>query len=181
MNKKNCDTCGNFIRRGIWCYDNCYNSSKWIPKSEKDNKLKGEYTMNKNSTKECEHMFVTVGGKCIKCDMTLAESLAEENTQLISDIPEKDMSTISKIDHLFDNFSEFLKEKNRRYGNSALEPIKIFSQLDVDNSIYQRLDDKLSRIKNSTELKKNDCSDLFGYIALLMISKNWLDFDDLLD
>jgi hypothetical protein len=93
----------------------------------------------------------------------------------------KEITTLDKIDILFDNFSEFLKEKNRRYGDSALAPMQIFSKFDSSDSICQRLDDKLSRIKNGNELQKNDVSDIMGYIALLMISKDWLSFDEFID
>lgn len=89
--------------------------------------------------------------------------------------------TQQKIEELFDNFKDFLKEKNRRYGNSAMQPTQIFSRTPADQQILNRLDDKLSRIKNSAELKKNDVSDVFGYIALLMIKNNWTTFDELLD
>jgi len=92
-----------------------------------------------------------------------------------------ELNTQEKIELLFDNFKEFLKEKNKRYGNSALNPIQIFSKKDANNQICNRLDDKLSRIKNSNTLRKNDVSDVFGYITLLMIQNNWTDFKDLLD
>jgi len=82
---------------------------------------------------------------------------------------------------LFDNFKAFLLEKNKRYGDSALNPIQVFSNESAEEQIRARLDDKLRRIKNSDELRKNDVSDVFGYIALLMISRKWLEFDDLLD
>lgn len=90
-------------------------------------------------------------------------------------------NTQIQIDELFKNFKEFLKEKNRRYGDSALSPMNIFSKEGADNQIYNRLDDKLSRIKIAKELKKNDCADVFGYLALLMIQKGWMKFDELLD
>lgn len=90
-------------------------------------------------------------------------------------------NTQEKIGMLFDNFKEFLKEKNRRYGDSALNPIKIFTKIEPENSICVRLDDKLSRIANSTELRKNDLSDIVGYLSLLLIEKNWVEFEDLLD
>lgn len=90
-------------------------------------------------------------------------------------------NTQQKIDRLFFNFSEFLKEKNRRYGDSAISPLQIFSKVDASNQICNRLDDKLNRIKNSSELKKNDIADLFGYTALLMIQNNWLTFKEMLD
>ena len=79
--------------------------------------------------------------------------------------------TQQQIDILFDNFKEFLKEKNRRYGDSAISPVQIFSKSSAGSQICNRLDDKINRIKNSSELKKNDVSDLFGYTALLMIEK----------
>lgn len=92
-----------------------------------------------------------------------------------------DFTTSEKIDMLFDNFKAFLKEKNKRYGDSAINPIQIFSKESAKNQVCNRLDDKLARIKRATELKKNDVSDVFGYVALLMIQRNWLNFEELLD
>ena len=85
------------------------------------------------------------------------------------------------ITKLCSNFKIFLSEKNRKYGDSALNPKKIFSKVDAEDQICNRLDDKLGRIEKSTELKKNDICDSFGYHALLMIKKGWLEFDDLLE
>ena len=82
---------------------------------------------------------------------------------------------------LFDNFKEFLLEKNKRYGDSHASPVNIFSKHSAEAQILARLDDKLSRIKNSDELRRNDVADLFGYTALLLIQKNWLEFSDLID
>lgn len=90
-------------------------------------------------------------------------------------------STKEKIEILFNNFSEFLKEKNKRYGDSVLKPLNVFSKDNSSSQICNRIDDKLGRIKNSNELKKNDVSDMFGYIALLLIENDWLEFNDLLD
>ncbi len=91
------------------------------------------------------------------------------------------MNTQEKIDYVCNNFALFLKEKNKRYGDSAISPIKIFSKSDSGSQICNRIDDKLGRVKNSIELKKNDCADILGYMILLMIEKDWLDFNDLLD
>jgi len=82
---------------------------------------------------------------------------------------------------LFDNFKEFLLEKNKRYGDSASNPVNVFSKESTQNQICNRIDDKLSRIRNSKDLRKNDVSDVFGYVALLMISKGWLEFEDILE
>jgi len=98
------------------------------------------------------------------------------------DIKEGKMtSTEQHIITLFSNFSKFLIEKNKRYGDSALYPKQIFSNMPADSQICNRIDDKLGRIEQSSELKKNDVSDVFGYVALLMIQRGWIEFDDLLD
>ena len=90
-------------------------------------------------------------------------------------------NTQNDIILLFDNFKDFLLEKNKRYGDSSQNPIQVFSKESAEGQIRARLDDKLRRIKNSDELRKNDVSDVFGYVALLLISKGWLEFEDLID
>jgi len=87
---------------------------------------------------------------------------------------------LNQVHTVLDSIQQVLIEKNKRYGNSALEPLKIFSKKDASQAILQRLDDKLSRIKNSEELRKNDIFDLMGYLVLLSISEKW-DFFDLID
>lgn len=87
----------------------------------------------------------------------------------------------TKIARLFNNFREFLIEKNIRCGDSALKPNQIFCKESGSKQIMSRLDNKLSRIANSEELKKNDLSDVFGYVALLLIANGWLTFYEFLD
>jgi len=77
--------------------------------------------------------------------------------------------------------ARFLKEKNKRYGNSALSPVGIWSRLDSEAGLLVRMDDKLSRIRNSPEWRKNDVVDHIGYEILLCIKRGWLDFGDLID
>ena len=89
--------------------------------------------------------------------------------------------TQEKIKQLFINFSAFLCEKNRRYGNSAIEPLQIFSKASAKDQLGNRLDDKLGRVKYAKELAKNDVADVLGYAALTLIQNDWLEFDDLLD
>ncbi len=82
---------------------------------------------------------------------------------------------------------EFLIEKNKRYGDSALHPLEIFKKVIESEddfaikAILVRLQDKLKRIQNADRLKKNDVADLIGYFILLCVKKDWLDFTDLLD
>jgi len=88
---------------------------------------------------------------------------------------------INPISITCENLKAFLLEKNRRYGNSALKPLKVFSKIEPDNSICIRIDDKLSRIQNSKELRKNDIADLTGYLILLCTQKGWTNYEDLID
>lgn len=99
----------------------------------------------------------------------------EEKTTVQQDI----CSTLS-------NMSNLLVEKNKRYGNSALSPLNIFAHHMAEddtasNSILVRLDDKLSRIRNANELRKNDVADIMGYLTLLCVNKGWTDFKELID
>jgi len=90
-------------------------------------------------------------------------------------------NTQTDIILLLDNLKEFLLEKNKRYGDSALSPVQIFSDVSAEDQIKNRLDDKLSRIKHSDELRKNDVVDAMGYLVLLMVQNNWTEFDELID
>ncbi len=91
------------------------------------------------------------------------------------------MTTQEKIVTVYDGLKELSLYKNHMYGDSAIHPIGIFCKEPSDIQIRSRLDDKLSRVKNSPELRKNDVSDLIGYLMLLCISKDWTDFTDLMD
>lgn len=66
---------------------------------------------------------------------------------------------------------DLLISKNQKYGNSALEPLGVFSKLTPEQALFVRLDDKLKRIKNGS-LEKDDedvINDLIGYLVLLKI------------
>jgi hypothetical protein len=66
---------------------------------------------------------------------------------------------------------ELLITKNIKYGNSALEPLGVFSKLSAKEGLLVRIDDKLKRIKNGS-LEKDDedvINDLIGYLVLLKI------------
>jgi hypothetical protein len=87
----------------------------------------------------------------------------------------------AEIDALCKELAFFLKIKNARYGNSALEPVQVFSNATPDEQINNRMDDKLKRIKNSDEHRMNDFVDLAGYIILKCLNNGWTDFSELLD
>ena len=76
-------------------------------------------------------------------------------------------------------FSDLLNAKNQAYGNSALEPINIFSKASSSDVILQQIDHKLSRLKNSDTPNKNDVIDLMGYLTLYCLDQSWLYLQDL--
>jgi hypothetical protein len=86
--------------------------------------------------------------------------------------------TKNVFDKTLSNLADLLKYKNEKYGNSALEPLEIFGN---KCKVGTRLDDKLARIKNSKELKKNDVADLIGYLVLTCVENSWDSFEEFKD
>jgi hypothetical protein len=70
------------------------------------------------------------------------------------------------------SIAQMLIEKNIAYGDSALDPVRIFSKADPAEQLRVRIDDKLSRLMKGTEyVGDNDIDDLIGYLVLLKIAK----------
>lgn len=81
------------------------------------------------------------------------------------------MNFKEEVSSILDNIRDMLVSKNEKYGNSALEPIGVFSKLSPQEGLLIRIDDKLKRIKNGS-LEKDDedvVNDLIGYLVLLKI------------
>lgn len=84
------------------------------------------------------------------------------------------MSFKEEVSSILDEIRDMLVSKNTKYGNSALEPIGVFSKLSPKEGLLIRIDDKLKRIKNGS-LDKDDedvVNDLIGYLVLLKIHAN---------
>jgi len=72
--------------------------------------------------------------------------------------------------------ADMLIAKNKSYGNSALDPIRIFSKSDNIEQLKVRIDDKLSRFHHGNKYPgDNDIDDLIGYLVLLKVAirNNW--------
>ena len=79
-----------------------------------------------------------------------------------------------QVSNVLIEIKDLLIAKNQKYGNSALEPLGVFSKLDSKEGLLVRIDDKLKRIKNGS-LEKDDedvVNDLIGYLILLKISNS---------
>lgn len=83
------------------------------------------------------------------------------------------LDTQLEISQVCDGIKELLLEKNRRYGDAALNPSRIFSQASPVEQILVRIDDKLNRIQKGAGLLASDedvIQDLIGYLVLLKIA-----------
>ena len=77
-----------------------------------------------------------------------------------------------KLDIEVKIITDLLKEKNKAYGNTALNPTNIFSKLNATEAICARIDDKLARIGNKgiNDETEDTVDDLIGYLLLLKMS-----------
>lgn len=83
----------------------------------------------------------------------------------------KDTTVAGRIAAACDSIRDMLLEKNRKYGNSALDPVRVFSKADTVEQIRVRMDDKLSRIRNRQDDEDEDVyRDLAGYLILLLVA-----------
>jgi hypothetical protein len=92
------------------------------------------------------------------------------------------MEFSTQVSEVLIEIKDLLISKNLKYGNSALEPLGVFSQLSAKDGLLVRIDDKLKRIKNGS-LEKDDedvVNDLIGYLVLLkIIEKEQSKYDEL--
>ena len=82
------------------------------------------------------------------------------------------ITTQDKIADVLDGMKDLLLYKNEKYGDSAINPKKVFYKGDSTNSILIRLDDKIGRVMSNPEEtpRINDTVDIIGYCTLLLIS-----------
>ena len=80
--------------------------------------------------------------------------------------------TQEEISAVCNDIKELLLYKNQQYGDSALNPSRIFSKASAVEQILVRIDDKLNRIQKGAGLIGEDedvIQDLIGYLVLLKI------------
>jgi hypothetical protein len=82
------------------------------------------------------------------------------------------MNTVNDINRTCNEIKDMLIEKNLAYGDSALDPVRVFSKANSYEQLLVRIDDKLSRFARGKKYPgDNDINDLIGYLILLKISK----------
>lgn len=80
------------------------------------------------------------------------------------------MTFKEKVEKIANDVCSMLVAKNESYGNSALDPVRIFSKADSVEQIKVRIDDKLSRLQRGNNLGEDTINDLIGYLFLLKIA-----------
>ena len=93
--------------------------------------------------------------------------------ELVTDKAKQGESSFDqKVRTLLDDMATLLVEKNTAYGNSALDPVRIFSKADTLEQLYVRLDDKINRVKQGHEFPGDDTiRDIIGYCTLILIAR----------
>lgn len=117
--------------------------------------------------------FEKEGGVCGFGGVTSCSRL---DKVFVEDVPTE--SNENFFSEVTQSLAKMLEIKNSRYGESALTPLDIFAK---HHSYGSRLDEKLARVKNSDELRKNDVADLLGGLILICKDKGWNNFDDQID
>lgn len=67
--------------------------------------------------------------------------------------------------------ADMLISKNRAYGNSVLDPVRVFSKAGAKEQILVRLDDKLSRLSRGSAAGEDVVTDINGYLILLRVAE----------
>lgn len=87
--------------------------------------------------------------------------------------------TQARIAATCDRTKAMLLEKNRKYGDSALHPKRIFSKASPIEQIKVRIDDKLSRTESAQLDEDEDVvDDLIGYLVLLKVAREVASLSD---
>ena len=83
---------------------------------------------------------------------------------------ENDLTNFDKgIIKVLNDTKTMLMAKNRKYGNSATNPVRAFSKADPEEQIKVRIDDKISRLIRSKSKDEDEdvVKDLIGYLVIL--------------
>lgn len=101
----------------------------------------------------------------------------EDNMNTLKEDNDCLTATQAQISNRCREICRMLINKNRAYGDSALQPIGVMTNSNALDLIATRIDDKLSRIKNqgglvgamSGEDTEDSVMDLIGYLILALV------------
>lgn len=105
--------------------------------------------------------------------MTTLEEFASNMSKVFQPMTEDRAGRFRhKVASVLQEIQDLLMAKNEAYGNSALDPVNIFSKSTAVEQIKIRIDDKLSRLYHGKEYgDENTITDLMGYLTILKIAE----------
>jgi hypothetical protein len=96
--------------------------------------------------------------------------VSPEGSAVVVEAPASDFAT--KVRAELARVEAVLLEKNAAYGNSALDPVRVFSRASTEEQLLVRIDDKLSRLARGAAAGEDVVRDLVGYLVLLLIARS---------
>jgi len=103
----------------------------------------------------------------------LLRSGFNQSAESDDDPPEQKNNFYQEVKQISYEITNMLVEKNKAYGDSALNPLRVFSKADTLEQIKVRIDDKLSRIYRGRDFLDEDVVlDLIGYLFMYKIQTN---------
>ena len=195
--EKSCKTCCNYPGEGVFCggMEDC-----WEPKDVNRGAVQNDLlkfsdiclgACSDKSCSTCGHVGDLFSDRCssacvnyslwepkdpgIRAAREAIDSAFTAFTDKLKDCdPETTLTdTQKKISEICDEVKTILLEKNRKYGDSALNPKRVFSKASPIEQINVRIDDKISRIMSAQDDDTEDAElDLIGYLILKRVAKS---------
>ena len=140
------------------------NGCRWILDSEEENQIK-----------YLDSSEIQVDDNIIFTGWFNTEDIPELTFEQFKELYMKEEDFFDKA---YKSLCKMQQAKNKNYGESALQPLDIFAK---HHNYGSRLDEKLARVKNCTDLRKNDVADIIGGLMLICKDRSWDNFEDLID
>ena len=132
--------------------------------------MKLDETINEISNRDDDEEIYEYKNKIIDLIITLLILINDRNNETTNLEDEK---LNQSLKNYLKEIGTLLIQKNRKYGNAALNPCRIFSKTNKVEQLLVRCDDKLNRIKNRQNDEDEDpIKDLIGYLILILVCFN---------
>ena len=118
-------------------------------------------------------------GKLLRARLNEQGMIQSNSEKFLADDSEVDIESKAPLaDEILDTMgfiTDLLITKNAKYGNSAIEPVYIFSgdHLSPLDQIFVQIDNKLARIKRGDKSLEDEdvLLDLVGYLVLALVAR----------
>ena len=171
MDKENRAPCMAVTRKGLPCKAKAFRNGLCGSHLTKARVTSGDYFCDRcgrhtHNADQCYAKKHLNGSKLVRHPVKAAEApeVVKVDARIKVDDP---------IESMFDELKAFVMQKNSSYGNSVLDPVRVFSKADNKEQIRVRIDDKLSRlVRGNTDIESDTdiIKDLIGYLVLLLVN-----------